>query len=419
MKKQKKQDGFSLVELIVAIAIMAIIVLPLLRAFLVSAKTNTKAKERLRATEASQNIMETIEAMSLDDLLTYFSTTPLSIKFGESGRTRLYIDSEGKYRPTNSTEKSADGNYYFGLQGVNGKDVLLKVKANNSILSDGTNLNSQSVAKLTTISSDNDAICYITQSPSPIVLAIDSKDPDNEIIQREIARHIEITISEVTDPDPAIGTYTKVSTNHYYTWWGGTYPASVTDADFSDVVFDNSDNTSRTLKNVYLFYNPWYTSTQGNMTDYITINNTTKQDVNVFIIKQKSDVTTFDSEESYRVRVNVVETMAVGDSTAATKLRTNFDENISFDLTADDDYVVHNLTTTGSNATIALNSVILTGTTNQNKVSHQSLLSESVDNRLFDVTVTTYPSGSFNNESEKGCFGNSEYYMEITGGMVN
>jgi prepilin-type N-terminal cleavage/methylation domain-containing protein len=409
MKKQKKQDGFSLVELIVAIAIMAIIVLPLLRAFVVSARTNAKAKERLRATEASQNIMESIEAMSLDHLLTYFSDSSPAM-FGESSRTRLYIDSDGKYQPTSSTEKSTDGNYYFGLKGVNGKDILLTLEANDSTIDDvGTTLNNQEVAKVTAISSDNDAICSMSTMPETLMWYIDAQDPEDDVYQENVTRHIEITIEDVTDSSG--DTYTKVTTNHYYTWWGGTYPATSTDGDFSDVVFDNSGDVSRQLKNVYLFFYPWYTSTTGNLTDYITINNTTKRDVKVFLVKQKFDVSASEytgyqiKDSNYRVEVNVVETMSGGSTVASTKLRTNLDTNL--------------FSESGSaQAFIALNGVILSGV-DANKVSHDNLLVKEKDDRLYDVTVATYQSGSYDTINKKYFSEPSKYYMEITGGMAN
>ena len=72
-KRKLNNRGFSLVELIVAVAILAIIVLPLLRAFVVSANTNAKAKERLRTTEVGQNIMEGLTASKLEEVAGMFN----------------------------------------------------------------------------------------------------------------------------------------------------------------------------------------------------------------------------------------------------------------------------------------------------------------------------------------------------------
>ncbi len=64
--------GFSLVELIVAVAILAIVTVPLLRAFVTSARTTSKATEVGRATLAAQNIYESIQAVDSDGFDTMF-----------------------------------------------------------------------------------------------------------------------------------------------------------------------------------------------------------------------------------------------------------------------------------------------------------------------------------------------------------
>jgi prepilin-type N-terminal cleavage/methylation domain-containing protein len=413
MKNQRKQGGFSLVELIVAIAIMAIIVLPLLRAFVQSARTNAKAKDRLRATESAQNIMESIEAMSLDDLLDYFTGTPSTILFGESKRERLKKTASGGYVEFSEgepySEKSADGKYYFALKGVNGKDFLVSVEANDDALADGESLNQKKIANISAISSDNDALSSMPKTPDVLMAEINTTDPSVSV--RDVTRYIDITIEKVTDA--TVGEYTKVTTDYYLTWAGGRYPVSATDGGCSDVVFDNSDNPSRKLNNVYLFYYPWYPSDEGwsagRVTDYITINNNAKEALTVYLVKQKEDSPYIQTNENgYRAQVNVVEPMAVGDAVASTKLRTNFNENL-----------YDNSTLMSSQATIALNSVILTGL-DADKVSQIDLLAEKTSDRLYNVTIDTYSSGSYNtqfNGAEK--LYDDEVTGGITGGMVN
>ena len=57
--------GITLVELIVSIAILAIIVLPFLNAFVTATKTNVKARNKMNATHLATNIMEGIENNSM------------------------------------------------------------------------------------------------------------------------------------------------------------------------------------------------------------------------------------------------------------------------------------------------------------------------------------------------------------------
>ena len=63
---KQSNKGFTLVEVLVAIVILAIIVVPLLSAFVVSARTNAKARQTMRATTLAQNIMEELKAHSLE-----------------------------------------------------------------------------------------------------------------------------------------------------------------------------------------------------------------------------------------------------------------------------------------------------------------------------------------------------------------
>lgn len=56
--------GYTLVEIIAAVVILAIVVIPLLNCFLSVAKLNAKAKKEQEATVAAQNLMETIKASS-------------------------------------------------------------------------------------------------------------------------------------------------------------------------------------------------------------------------------------------------------------------------------------------------------------------------------------------------------------------
>ena len=71
MKIPVRRDdrGFTLVELIVAIVILAIIVIPLLNTFVVGARTTAKAAAYGNATDAAQNLAETVQAADADTLL--------------------------------------------------------------------------------------------------------------------------------------------------------------------------------------------------------------------------------------------------------------------------------------------------------------------------------------------------------------
>ena len=68
-----KNAGMTLVELLVAIIILAIIVVPLLHSMISAVKMGAKAKKHLRSTTAAQDIMEGLKAETLEELSCSFN----------------------------------------------------------------------------------------------------------------------------------------------------------------------------------------------------------------------------------------------------------------------------------------------------------------------------------------------------------
>lgn len=66
-------NGLSLVELLIAVVILAVIVAPLLHAFVTAARVNAISKKELRETALAQDIMEGLKAYSVEDLAYQFN----------------------------------------------------------------------------------------------------------------------------------------------------------------------------------------------------------------------------------------------------------------------------------------------------------------------------------------------------------
>lgn len=117
-RKLNKDAGFSLLELLIAVVILAIIVIPLLNLFLSSNKLNIKSRQTLRATTAAQDIMEGLKAYDIDEIREQFKEPGSGfyiidsrlIKGGVAEETALEVDPSGN---------PALGLYVFSMKELN------------------------------------------------------------------------------------------------------------------------------------------------------------------------------------------------------------------------------------------------------------------------------------------------------------
>lgn len=76
----KNNKGFSLLEVLVAMVILAIMTGPMLATFASSAKINTNARKQEEANAIGQRVLERCKSLSIDDLLTGGTTTGDSVR---------------------------------------------------------------------------------------------------------------------------------------------------------------------------------------------------------------------------------------------------------------------------------------------------------------------------------------------------
>ena len=139
--KKTSDAGFSLIELLIAVTILSIIVIPLLHMFVTSTRINVKSRQTLRATTVAQDIMEGLKAYTLEEVSAQFEPPE-----GMNGDTYHY-PSNGFYILNSSliqggvrdlTEDMAghvegDEIYYFGIENLKMQsgeyDALIKLDA--------------------------------------------------------------------------------------------------------------------------------------------------------------------------------------------------------------------------------------------------------------------------------------------------
>lgn len=85
-EKQLNNEGFSLVELLIAIVILSIIVVPLLHSFVTSARTSAKARNTMHATAIAEDAMEEFEAYTIAEMAERYEKNGFTAEADANGR---------------------------------------------------------------------------------------------------------------------------------------------------------------------------------------------------------------------------------------------------------------------------------------------------------------------------------------------
>lgn len=288
--KTGKNAGFSLVEILVAVVILAIIVVPLLHGFISSARTNAKAREVIQATTAGQNVMEELKNIPLKQL------------FEEKDKitSREYTMESGD-PPNVTTKKYVTYEYNYGTVRVDGTeyDTLVTLDPSNYFPGEITEYNKKELAEIYDISEVYDA-CYIQDKDLDEQMAALFAGYDTEKVKQEMERNIVVDISEK-------GGKQAVYVTLQYTYAGKTKYVSPQ----KQCIYSN-DSTSVKLRNVYLFFQPMYNGTQTQVREQINVRNLNNLPVNVYLVKQNRSSAGTEAENQakelqYRVDVNVLE----------------------------------------------------------------------------------------------------------------
>lgn len=287
MTKMNSNKGFSFIEIIIAIAILAIIVLPLLNAFVTSSKLNERSKNKLLAIETAKNIMEKMNRYNLAEIAKGVNPSIASdLNFGNVGFNELeYSASENKYILTTDTSirlNATTGKYDFHPRGDNKYCYFLKdidsggFKANALITVSKPAISAGAISNLVPMNSNRDIIIDGTVTEGAVVSKIknDSSYPDgikNKVTENSIRREIHITVE-------AGGIATVKTEYRYFAEGVGEQFINI-----NDLKTEIVDSPKEELRSIYLFIEPWM---QSGKNEKIVINNPSNQKFNLYLIKQ-------------------------------------------------------------------------------------------------------------------------------------
>lgn len=425
MKIRNDNKGFTLIEVIIAVMILAIIVVPLLSLFIQSAKMNTTSRRRMNATSIAEDLMEGIKLHDVADITRqfdypdYFKLANLpgegysmkqlkrtgagqyeEIAVGDAGSVKS--DDGGKTYEL-IKENEAGNEYYYCIKNIvptgEAYDALIKVDATPYAEGGSAAVlyNDIDIIDPASVSGVKNGSYLQSQSKDDDVLAVLQakglkQSKEYPIIdENNLYRRIILTIDKDGEKITALLKYeytSKVSKM-----------ADVTTEE-EICIYDNA-KTGAELENIFLFYCPLYIS--GISHDRIEIVNENNVPFNAYIIKQETmpSQSLQAAEATYKVTVAVKE-KGIKEK-PDTRIMTNINKNLA------------------SRYLPSLPEEVNQGTFLYNGVGGSSVYDKLVktpgsagkQDKYFDVTVTMYKSEdvtgyAFPDDNEKKIY-------EITG----
>ena len=340
VQQLNKNAGFSLLELLIAVTILAIITIPMLHMFVTSARINGKSRITLRATVLAQDIVEGLKAYHIEEIQDQFNGVEdfemlnHSVIAGDCTYTEdVQREKDENGEDPTDPSKAKPGRYYFILRNAkleNSKfDVLISVDATGYV--EGTTstkhnsfLNTSDVAKIAGMNKSTDAsyeqsafMNDAALSKAQLELEIPGDDVTYKTAGLTCERTFTVTFKDggtVTDKEGITRQKTEafVTCKYEFSYGGMTY----TYIPDGMAGVDEAGNTglpcgSFTGRNFYFFYYPLYDAKADKLIfDGMAAGWSKAEPMNLYIAKQTdtslSDTDLNKAETNYGPVVNIL-----------------------------------------------------------------------------------------------------------------
>lgn len=415
-KGKKNNKGMSLIELVVAITILTIAVIPLLHSFVLSAQYNLRARTKMRATVTAQTIMENFKAYTVEEICRQFDSNfsetfaidqdSITGLLEQVGGSSMVLKDPSDPSKGYVFEPSADDKYEYTIRGIcyessrfdakieltphGGHLTTVKVEDKNpnrdAVYIDEMDMEAQDIAAY------EEMLNLIAEQWD----AEESRSVETHVGGEVATSTITITKHQMTFTARKEDGKDKLYVCHTYTFKVDGHfcsrPVDVSDPENTDTVpgtFDMGETVivgtekllyeksggAEGLQNLYIYYYPVYsTGPRDSMfmgRDEIKIENLLGGDpLKVYIYKQKNPfITALNSKEtSYQAVIETTNAWII-------------DDNFGINLT-------HNASSSSVTApSITPSSSRYTGVDTQ---------TSDIKQRMYNITVKVYEEGQYN-----------------------
>lgn len=431
MKKNNK--GFSLVEIIIAIVILALVITPFLNSFLTSATTNQKAKRIMRATSVAENIMEAIKPLGLEEIVLQLSNdgnpshmpTCNLVPIFESHKELLIEENEpqpGELAANAAAYVNGEWQfygqesdiYYFSLTGIEldseKYDARIKLDASEYYAQTGEmtpGYNDQEMVQISGLDLSKDVL-YELEIPDENKVYAEfaersSRYASNAAEAKDAADFKGALTRQISVEVKQSGILKEVHLTLTYTAPVGWVAEGEREYSRSMQLFSGEE-----LRNIYVLYPPNYNSMAGSVKDIFVVKNYNKIECGVYLVKQVTGAASdlLSKESFYVPKVELYEAVTIAEDLNApvTNIFSNYTVNLGKREMGSADYSMADPTQYVYNSQ--------TGDQAKSLLVMKDVLDKQSEVRIFKAEVRIYEAGAF--DSSTGSFDESKHIATLS-----
>ncbi len=297
---RNRNTGFTLVEVLIAVVILAIASIPIIRAFSVAANSSGKAKIKMRATNVAENIMEDAKGMTIDDIAHKYGgvdendpATPnipggyggladnvayeYQIASGWSGSTKADEEIEELLSSGYKATITIDPSYYPNINAINMADF------------DTVSSNTAAIFSLSELAESE---IYKEFDDRNKRLKVEFANKDADWFKENLKREIRVDIDKLgtvqnSDGEDVDNVKVTISVSYYIDEANVVPDGMETKKAFITKAFDNTSTGNR-LSAIFIMYPPRY-STAADCSDIIIVHNRKDVETNLYILAQDAN----------------------------------------------------------------------------------------------------------------------------------